>query len=677
MGVKRWIIYRSFRKSAILLSLGAMLLGVIPDSVSAQVDYTYQQNESSTKAPEGKPYISGSNMVWSEADNQGYEQIYFQNLNSGVKQPVTTALSHKDLPKVGVGKNGHVYVVWIDRRNYTTGDIYAYDLNDSREWKVNGDIGFFSNFSVSGSDVVTVDSYKRMMFYFDLAQGKESQIGEGRSPVVADGKVLYKNAHDGGLSLRDLQSGAVRKVLELPAHLNVIDVDYNGKYALYKQADLDWQTKYVMLDVSDPNAKPVDLTPAVKKKDEYYQLYMGGSEAAWLQDTGSGPQLLGVNLQRSETHVILPAADTGSIFNFVGDRLVTKSPAGMLSYTTIVRTEGSPLSGGSINGPVGPKVVSKQIGEQGGELAADDGSVRLAIPAGAVKIDTSMSLGLNEARTSELSALPGVGVLKPASKAWDIQLGGELARSASLSFTYETGRWSELQSRKMAVYRWSDASRAWETVGARLDVSKSSVAADILQSGTYALFVNDVSFADVRNHWAQNAIEILAARGIVNGMSDDKYEPDAVLTRAQFTKMLLGALKVKPVAGAKSVFSDVPSSHWSAEWVAAAASRGLIQGYGDSFRPDDQLSREQMIAILVRALGDEGKANALTDEQVRQGLPYADAAELSDWSKRYAALSSQYGLIEGNGQLLEPKQSSTRAQAATVIYRLLDRLKQQ
>jgi hypothetical protein len=622
-------------------------------------------------------------MVWTQTDEAGNTQVYYQNLATGHKQAVTSAASEKDVPKVGVGQDGHVYIVWLDKRNYAAaqpnGDLYAYDMSSAREWKLNGTTKFYVDFAIGGSDVVVRDNYSGEMYWYDLKTGTETNIGKGRSPKIAGGSVLYLNDDNGGLSLRNLRTGTVRSVLNLPSQLAVINFTYNGTYALFKEADPDWNTKYVMLDVSNPAAIPVDLTPATKKVDEYYQLYLGDHEAAWVQNSGSGVQLLGADLQvaanhpsNPETHVVLQTADTSALLAFSGDRLVTRTQDGKLSLLTTVRTV---IPDAAFGAAVAMTAVSsmQKVGPDGGVLSGNDGKVRLIIPSGAFAADTIVGLSKNDARSADLMKLPGGSPLKPASDAWDVQLGGGLKKPVQLSFTFDPAAWSETQMRKLVVQRWNEAARVWEPAGGKLDKNERKVTADIDESGTYALLANNVTFGDVEGHWSQDAVEVLAARGIVSGTGDGTFSPDQKLTRAQFTKMLLGALGIQPSASLSHKFSDVPASHWSAGWVEAAASYGIVQGENGVFRPDDELTREQMIVMLVRALGDEAKAGQLSEEQLRQDLPYDDSADISDWAKRYAALSSQNGLIEGDGKTLQPKQSSTRAQAAAVIYRLLQR----
>jgi hypothetical protein len=361
------------------------------------------------------------------------------------------------------------------------------------------------------------------------------------------------------------------------------------------------------------------------------------------------------------------------VLTFRDDQLLHRTADGYLAYRAIVRTEVSD-GGFFLPAPAEPDTYRSRIGKEGGELAAKDGSVKLRISAGALAQEAEIELKLNRERTETLATPTALGTLRPASKAWDVVLADGLNGSATLTFGYEPGKWTDLQTRKMALYRWDDAGRTWKRVAGQLDATNRSVSVPIAASGTYALFVNDVTFTDTGKHWAQAYVEILASRDIVSGVDEGRFAPDDTLTRAQFTKMLLGALGIAPEPDVPSPFADVPSSHWSAGWVAAAAAKGLVQGDGDRFDPDAELTREQMMAMLVRAIDDEAKANALSEAEIESSLAYTDAREISGWAKAYAAIASKSGLIEGDGGMIRPKQPSTRAQAAAVVYRLLQRI---
>lgn len=123
------------------------------------------------------------------------------------------------------------------------------------------------------------------------------------------------------------------------------------------------------------------------------------------------------------------------------------------------------------------------------------------------------------------------------------------------------------------------------------------------------------------------AVEKLVTFGIVSGMEDGKYHPEANVTRDQFAKLVVEALGMGSAAmqGATS-FSDVPASKWSSGYVRVASGAGLIKGYTNGkFGPDDNVTYAQAVTILVRALGY--KDEFLKDKGSWPGNYLAQAAE--------------------------------------------------
>ncbi|MNY46437.1 Endoglucanase precursor [compost metagenome] len=129
--------------------------------------------------------------------------------------------------------------------------------------------------------------------------------------------------------------------------------------------------------------------------------------------------------------------------------------------------------------------------------------------------------------------------------------------------------------------------------------------------------------------------------------------------------MLAAAMGLKPTA-AQGRFADVPGDYWGAGWIEAAASQGLVEGGDQGFQPDTELTREQMMAMLIRAVSKEKEASQMTES-----LSFADAKEISGWAQGYAVLAVKLGFVEGSADGIRPQATSTRAEAAMVIYRLL------
>lgn len=131
-----------------------------------------------------------------------------------------------------------------------------------------------------------------------------------------------------------------------------------------------------------------------------------------------------------------------------------------------------------------------------------------------------------------------------------------------------------------------------------------SAAALIFSSVTPTVFGAD-GFVDIQNSYAKDAIVELQSMGILNGIDDTHFAPKDTLTRAQFTAIIVRALGIDASATVSS-FTDVKG--WSVGSVEAAFKAGIIEGVGNGlFAPNAALTREQAATILVRALQLRGK----------------------------------------------------------------------
>lgn len=177
----------------------------------------------------------------------------------------------------------------------------------------------------------------------------------------------------------------------------------------------------------------------------------------------------------------------------------------------------------------------------------------------------------------------------------------------------------------------------------------------------------DISFDDLENvGWAKNAILSLAKKGIINGIGDNKFNPESQVKREEFVKIIVLALNAKTADTAR--FTDVPSDAWYAPYVGAAVRDGICNGISESeFGTGAYLTREDAVAMLYRAFG-----NRLNP--TRDAKEFADSGEISDYAK--AAVTALYsaGAVDGtDGETFSPKRLITRAEAAKIIYGLTER----
>jgi uncharacterized repeat protein (TIGR02059 family) len=111
------------------------------------------------------------------------------------------------------------------------------------------------------------------------------------------------------------------------------------------------------------------------------------------------------------------------------------------------------------------------------------------------------------------------------------------------------------------------------------------------------------TFADTANHWARDYIAVAYARQIAKGYNDTRFGPDDYITREQMAVMLAQAAELRNVTGTRTFSDQERISPWAREAVAAASSKGIINGYPDkSFKPKDKATRGEAITVLLRSL---------------------------------------------------------------------------
>ncbi|MHA7965108.1 M20/M25/M40 family metallo-hydrolase [Paenibacillus sp. CAU 1782] len=171
--------------------------------------------------------------------------------------------------------------------------------------------------------------------------------------------------------------------------------------------------------------------------------------------------------------------------------------------------------------------------------------------------------------------------------------------------------------------------------------------------------------------WAGEAIGKLAALGIIKGMTDEQFAPLNQVTRAQFITMLVRALGLED-AEASVTFGDVSRSAWHYEYIAAGVKAGIAQGTGTGrFNPDKPITREEMAIMAANALKLVNEASG--DESTLD--KFSDKESIASYAREAVALLTQQGVINGMGNdTFAPKGVANRAQAAVIIYRMLELL---
>lgn len=177
----------------------------------------------------------------------------------------------------------------------------------------------------------------------------------------------------------------------------------------------------------------------------------------------------------------------------------------------------------------------------------------------------------------------------------------------------------------------------------------------------------NISFNDVSDeHWANEAILSLAEKDVLDGFEDGSFKPDDMITREQFVKVIVTAFNLYYDNGISN-FNDVPKERWSYKYILIAASGGIVNGTSEgTFAPEAAVSRQDAAVMLARLCKKKGIA---LDGQVTS----VDSNEISDYAKESVAKLKAAKIISGfEDGSFRPMEILTRAQAAKLVYGMLN-----
>ena len=179
-----------------------------------------------------------------------------------------------------------------------------------------------------------------------------------------------------------------------------------------------------------------------------------------------------------------------------------------------------------------------------------------------------------------------------------------------------------------------------------------------------------VEFVDVKkSDWFYDEVQYVVSNGLFNGVGGDKFDPNGSMTRAMLVTVLY-RLEGEPTVRGTSPFTDVSNNIWYTDAVIWAEDNGIVNGVGDNkFDPNSSITREQMAAVLFRYAQykkyDTSASNGLSK--------YSDFSSISAYSLNALKWANAEGLITGRTTTtLAPKGTATRAEVAAILYRFVE-----
>lgn len=182
-------------------------------------------------------------------------------------------------------------------------------------------------------------------------------------------------------------------------------------------------------------------------------------------------------------------------------------------------------------------------------------------------------------------------------------------------------------------------------------------------------------FEDVApDAWYAAAVNYCFENGIVKGMSPTEFQPETPVTRGMFVTILGRFSGVEDDLTATTVFTDVPAGKYYSAHVKWAFEAGVVNGVSPTtFVPDKNISRQDMCVMIRRYCNYMGIELTETVE----APTFTDEKDIASYAKESITNMLRAGLVNGMGTKFNPKGTSTRAQAATILMRLDELAKSQ
>lgn len=165
-------------------------------------------------------------------------------------------------------------------------------------------------------------------------------------------------------------------------------------------------------------------------------------------------------------------------------------------------------------------------------------------------------------------------------------------------------------------------------------------------------------------YWANEAIDAAIANGLLRGKDDGKIHSEDNLTRAEMAAIMVRAFGASIKADV-SEYVDLDPSAWYYDEFSKAVQMRVFEGDGTGhMRPNDNISREEVFTVVARAM-------VLKDSDHSALNKFNDASSISSWARDYMSILTQKSYVNGdNLGNVNPKKYITRAEFAQLMYNI-------
>lgn len=202
----------------------------------------------------------------------------------------------------------------------------------------------------------------------------------------------------------------------------------------------------------------------------------------------------------------------------------------------------------------------------------------------------------------------------------------------------------------------------------KYDTATGKITFSTTHFSKYAVAYVNKSFNDTGKYsWAVKPVEVLASKGIIDGISDSSFGPEKKIKRGEFIGWLVKTLELSSEIDGN--FDDISKTDKYYQEIGVAKKLGITAGVGkNKFSPEKEISRQDMMVLTVKALKiADKKISSGTQKDIKN---FTDVSKVSKYALENVAEMVKNGLIVGNGNKLNPTANMTRAEASVVLYKI-------
>ena len=178
-------------------------------------------------------------------------------------------------------------------------------------------------------------------------------------------------------------------------------------------------------------------------------------------------------------------------------------------------------------------------------------------------------------------------------------------------------------------------------------------------------------FVDVqKNDWYYESVKYANENNLFKGATETKFDPNAPMTRGMMVTVLW-RMEKEPIVNYLMQYKDVNTAEYYAEAIRWATSEKIVTGYSNiEFKPDEMLSRQEMVTMLYRYAMYKEIDVALADEI--DLAKFVDSIAIADYAMEAMKWSVGKGIINGMSEIsLAPATLTARCEVAAVIMRFI------